>query len=57
MVDLTIRRYGPDQTALTEASGLQRLIQTALIGVSPAWDEVYRVVREEFGRSRQRQQP
>ena len=48
MVDLTVRRYGRETTAMTESTGVQALIQTSLMGLSPAWDEVYRIIRVQW---------
>ncbi len=48
MIDVTVRRYGPDVSAWAENTGFQGLMQTALVGVSPAWDETYRILREWY---------
>jgi DNA-binding transcriptional MerR regulator len=56
MLDLSIRRYGADLSAWTEGTGLRGLVQTAMIGVSPAWDEVYRIVRDHYYRFQHRQE-
>jgi DNA-binding transcriptional MerR regulator len=54
MIDLTIRRYGQDASVLTEGAGVRGLVQEALVGLSPAWDEIYRIVRERSDRSPRR---
>lgn len=55
MVDITIGRYDPeDITAWAEPSGFQELIQTGQVGVSPGWDEMYRLALEHYYRALRR---
>lgn len=48
MIDVTVRRYGPDLSAWAANTGFQGLVQTGLIGVSPGWDEIYRILRDWY---------
>jgi DNA-binding transcriptional MerR regulator len=48
MAELTIRRHGRDETVWNRGTGLRALVQASLIGLSPAWDEVWRIARDRY---------
>jgi DNA-binding transcriptional MerR regulator len=48
MVDILIRRSGRDETVWNRGTGLRGLVQASLIGLSPGWDEVWRIARDRY---------
>jgi DNA-binding transcriptional MerR regulator len=52
MIAVTTRYNGWDDTVFTPAPGFQTLLQSAVAGTSPAWDEIWRIVREQYLRLR-----
>jgi DNA-binding transcriptional MerR regulator len=48
MIDITISRSGWDDQAWNDGTDFQALVQNAVVGRSPAWDEIQRLARARF---------
>jgi DNA-binding transcriptional MerR regulator len=48
LVAVSIRQAGRDDSVWTVGTGIRGLVQASLIGLSPAWDEVYRIARDLY---------